>query len=229
MRKAQLPNAGMLDRIPSANNFDPLLVGRYSDLLEAAVEAPDLLRTMGVTHVASDRSWPDAEPVHSSERATFYRLSNPLGRAWIVREARYVTPDDQLDALTDPAFDPSTQVLLASERPPSQSQPAADGSRDLSLQDGPNAVTIRASLDAPGILVLADTWYPGWQALVDGEPAALLQANHAFRAVQLEGGEHVVEMIYRPTSVRIGATTSLMALALLTFGMLATHREKAQR
>jgi uncharacterized membrane protein YfhO len=70
-------------------------------------------------------------------------------------------------------------------------------------------------LDAPGYLVLADTWYPGWRATVDGAPTEVLRANHAFRAVRLEAGEHVVDMVYRPTSVLVGGAVSLAALALL--------------
>jgi hypothetical protein len=225
MREAQLPNTGMLDRIASANNFDPLLVGAYSDVLEAAVEAPGVLRAMGVTHVATDRSWPGGEPVTSGGPVTFYRLSNPLGRAWIVPGARHVTAADTLEALVDPAFDPGAEVLLRVEPPlRSDSERASDASRILSLRDGPNGVTIRASLEEPGYLILADTWYPGWHVTVDGEPDQTLRANHAFRAVQLDAGEHFVEMRYHPRSVVVGRAVSLMTLVVVTLGCLASER-----
>jgi spermidine synthase len=112
MREAQLPNAGMLDGVASANNFEPLLVGRYVDLLDAVVETPALLRLMGVTHVSSDRLWPGGEPIHVNETATLYRLPDPLGRAWVVPAARQVPPEEVLAALADPAFDPAAEVLL---------------------------------------------------------------------------------------------------------------------
>jgi hypothetical protein len=225
MREAQLPNAGMLDRIASANNFDPLLMGKYSDLLEAAVQAPALLQAMGVTHVATDRSWPGGEPITSGGTATFYRLPNSPGRAWIVSRARHVAPDDTVEALADPDFDPSAEVLLEVEPPlRSDSQRGSDGSRILSLRDGPNGVTIRASLEEPGYLVLADTWYPGWHVMVDGEPDRILRANHAFRAVQLEAGEHSIEMRYRPRSAVVGCSVSLITLVAVTVGCLASER-----
>ena len=96
MREALLPNAGMLDGVSSANNFEPLLVGRYADLLEAVVETPTLLRIMGVTHVASDRPWPGGEAIHASGPVCYiaclmllaapglYRLlaTFPLTRCW---------------------------------------------------------------------------------------------------------------------------------------------------
>ncbi|MEA3339483.1 MAG: YfhO family protein [Chloroflexota bacterium] len=92
------------------------------------------------------------------------------------------------------------------------------------MQDAPNRVTIRAALDAPGYLVLADTYYPGWRAMVDGDPADILRANYSFRAVWLEAGEHVVEMTYRPTSALAGGAISLAALVLLGVGLLLTRR-----
>jgi len=225
VREALLPNAGMLDGIPSANNFEPLLVGRYADLLEAAVEAPTLLRVMGVTHVVSDRPWPGGEAIHASGPAMLYRMPDALGRAWIVPAARYVSLDEMLAALTDPAFDPTAEVLL--ETPPiprPNPQSPIPNFQSSTLQDTPNRVTIRAALDAPGYLVLADTYYPGWRATVDGAPVDILRANYAFRAVWLEAGEHVVEMTYRPVSVLLGGAVSLIALLLLITGLLLARR-----
>ncbi|HET91508.1 MAG TPA: glycosyltransferase, partial [Chloroflexi bacterium] len=223
MREDLLPNAGMLDEVASANNFDPLLVGWYADLLEAVVEAPALLRVMGVTHVASDRAWPSGEWVHAGGSAVLYRLLAGGERAWVVPTARQLPLDETLAALADAAFDPTAQVLL--NVPVSESSPAAaDIPCEIALQDTPNGVTIRANLDAPGYLVLADTWYPGWQATVDGAPAKLLRANYAFRAVWLEAGTHLVRMVYRPASVFVGAGVSMVALAVVVGGLLLTRR-----
>ncbi len=231
MRADQLPNAGMLDGIASANNFDPLLVEEYADLLEAAVETPRILDAMGVTHVVSDRPWSEGLRIHTTESAAFYRLPGTPGRAWVVPYAKSVHADEALEAMRAPSFDPTSTVLVedglnqatteAPDRPPGYS---------LALQDGPNRVTIEAVLEAPGYLVLADTWYPGWQVTVDGEPAALLWANHAFRAVQLQRGQHLVEMTYRPPSVLLGQWISLVCLGAVTIGSLCTFwRKKADR
>jgi uncharacterized membrane protein YfhO len=77
--------------------------------------------------------------------------------------------------------------------------------------------------------VLADTWYPGWQATVDGVPTEILRANHAFRAVRLEAGEHTVEMAYRPPVVLVGGAVSLTALILLVAGLLLARKREDQR
>jgi hypothetical protein len=219
----------MLDGIASANNFDPLLVGRYVDLLRAAMSAPSLLRVMGVTHVMSDRPWPEAESIHTTDDATLYRLPDGLGRAWIVPSARHIAPGEMLQALSDPAFDPAVELLLEGEPSSSAHSLIRPFVHSLTLQDTLNRVTIRAVLDAPGYLVLADTWYPGWRATVDGEPTELLRANYAFRAVSLEAGEHTVEMVYRPTSVLVGGVLSLAATTAIVVGLVVARRREARR
>jgi len=227
MREDQIPNAGMLDQVASANNFDPLLIDWYADLLDAAVEEPGVLRAMGVTHVATDGAGPTGERVHSGASADFYRMPDVPGRAWIVHRASPVPASRTLAAVSSPSFDPAQVVLLDGD-PSDQGQ--SDQTRppfaEPVLRDGLNRVTIRTVLNAPGYLVLADTWYPGWQARVDGEPTALLRANHAFRAVQLTAGEHVVEMVYRPTSVLVGAAASVAALGLILLSLIVRPRKR---
>jgi len=229
MREALLPNVGTLDGVAHANNFDPLLVGRHVDVLEATIETPALLRLMGVTHVASDHPWAGGEEIEDGrlKAIRLYRLSDALGRAWVVPAARQVDADEMLAALADPTFDPTAEVLL--EQPISGVQsPAPSIGYQMTLQDSPNQVTIRAVLDAPGYLVLADTWSLGWRATVDGEPAEVLRANYTFRAIWLDTGEHNVEMVYRPTIALAGAAISLTVLALLIAGVLLTYMRESQ-
>ena len=220
MREVLLPNTGMLDYVASANNFDPLLVGRYVHILEAAVEAPSLLRIMGVTHIVSDQQWSGGQIIEDWRlgNAQLYRLPDALGRAWVVPVARQVPPDEILATLSDPAFDPAAEVLL--ESPTSSTQHSTSTIQyHVTLQDTPNRVTIHAIVDRPGYLVLADAWYPGWQATVDGVPAEILRANYAFRSIWLEAGDHRVEMAYYPTLIFVGGVISLAVLMLLVAGL----------
>ncbi len=76
---------------------------------------------------------------------------------------------------------------------------------------------VRMSVDAkgPAAIVLADTWYPGWRAWVDGKPTTIHRAGGYFRCVVVEGGRHEIVMRYEPRSVLIGALMSLIAWLLL--------------
>jgi uncharacterized membrane protein YfhO len=81
---------------------------------------------------------------------------------------------------------------------------------------------------ADGVLVLTDTYVPGWQAQVDGKPASVYVADYAFRAVRVPSGQHRVEFVYTPASFSIGATISLVALACCVVWIAAILYRKAR-
>ena len=78
--------------------------------------------------------------------------------------------------------------------------------------------------DAPGLLVLTDTYLPGWRASVGGQPTPLYIANHAFRAVMVPAGTHSVTFTYAPASLRWGVGISGAALVVLVVGALWARR-----
>ncbi len=78
----------------------------------------------------------------------------------------------------------------------------------------PERLAWTVTTDRPGLLFVSDAYYPGWTASIDGQPADILRANIAFRAVLVPAGEHQIEMRYEPRSFRYGAAISLVALAL---------------
>ena len=67
----------------------------------------------------------------------------------------------------------------------------------------------------PGVLVLADMWYPGWQATVDGNAVPVLAVDGVFRGVEVGQGAREVVFNYSPASFRVGAAVSLGGAAVL--------------
>ena len=80
-----------------------------------------------------------------------------------------------------------------------------------------NALTLLRLLAAPGLVVLADSYHPGWRASVDGSPAPILATNHLYRGVPVPAGRHTVRFEYRPRSVRLGAILSVVGAAGIGF------------
>jgi uncharacterized membrane protein YfhO len=82
----------------------------------------------------------------------------------------------------------------------------------------PDDIRIDASLPRPGYLLLLDTYFPGWSAKVNGEPAPILRADYNFRAVPLPAGRCAISFSYRPSSLRLGiylCFTGILALAVV--------------
>ena len=76
-------------------------------------------------------------------------------------------------------------------------------------------VRIDADLEAPGLLVLNDSYFPGWQATVNGSPQSIIPVNQQVRGLVLEKGPSSMVFSYKPFSYRIGAIISTITFLLL--------------
>jgi hypothetical protein len=120
------------------------------------------------------------------------------------------TPVKTLEYLSGEHFDPFSEVLL-NETFPSEAKFDSRSEAKI-LKYGNQDVRIRASSTNPGVLVLADSFYPGWHVYVDGKEQRLLRANYFFRAVRIGQGEHIVEFKYEPYWFKIGKLVSIATL-----------------
>jgi hypothetical protein len=76
----------------------------------------------------------------------------------------------------------------------------------------PQRVEIDARLEHPGLVVLADTDYPGWVLTIDGVPAPIYRTNHLMRGAAVKAGQHTLVYTYDPASFRIGAALTIAGL-----------------
>ena len=87
-------------------------------------------------------------------------------------------------------------------------------------------VDIEVETSGPSLVVVAQTWYHNWRAYVDGRPAPLLRANHAFQAIQVPAGRHSIRLVYEDRAFQFGAAVSIcMAVNCLIFLHLLRRRQ----
>jgi uncharacterized membrane protein YfhO len=79
------------------------------------------------------------------------------------------------------------------------------------VEETPTRVTVAADLETPGLLVLADQWYEGWQASVEGRPVPVWRVNHVLRGVRLPAGPSRVVFAYEPRGFVWGVRLLLAA------------------
>ena len=91
--------------------------------------------------------------------------------------------------------------------------------------DEPERVVLETTAPERGFLFLADVYFPGWSATVNGQPVPILAANHAFRLVEVPAGPVTLEFRYRSRWVWIGAVVSgatlLVVVGVLIVGVRA--------
>ena len=215
-----LPNAGVLHGFRYFQEIDALNRQPYNDFLNLVnLVPPDkrikLLRALNIGYVVAFQPL-NIPGLRLSRRfpehfSWLYEVDRPVAHTYVASEVLYESQSAKtIRMLTSSEFDPLRQVILAESRP-RQTIPATGGEAKIIRYEN-NNVLINASLQTPGVLVLTDSYYPGWNAFVDGKETKILRANHFFRAVVLPKGAHRVEFRYEPWSFKLGSIISIFTL-----------------
>ena len=167
----------------------------------------------------------------------------PTGRRIYAGEGKpaFVSPqvacvsneDDALEAIH--AADYKTLIsraILVSSDPPAQAlcrrhavseSPAQARGPLVTIKRGNDRVNLEVDSESGGLLTLADTYYPGWQAYVDGVEVPIVRSYTTFRGVMLRPGPHAVEFVFAPTPFWMLLSLSnglLVAMVVVSVWML---------
>jgi hypothetical protein len=100
-----------------------------------------------------------------------------------------------LTVMADPDFDPARSAVVHG----ADFVPDAAGVSQVEITHyAPEQVEIAVETDAAGYLLLADAYYPGWQARVNGEATPVYRADVMLRAVPVPSGSSTVVFTYAP-------------------------------
>jgi hypothetical protein len=229
-----LPNAGMLYGFEYFQDIDALGRRSYTDFLNFINSLPaeqrgKLLRVTNVKYVVAFHALElkglklvKDFPEHHSR---LYEVLESVPRAYLAARAIHDSdPKSALERMASDHFDPLRDVILDAQIHLETER--VGGSATIRLYEN-NRVQIDAALSAPGVLVLADAFYPGWKAYVNGKEKTIHRANYLFRAVELSAGNHQVEFVYDPVSFKIGWMLSLAtASGLLGVPLIGWIRRK---
>lgn len=197
-------------------------------------------RKEGMTAAAAaqfDENWKTAEDWH------LYKNKHPSPRCWIVHQAEFRAPirgfsrqsREQRQSLIESLVyggdflwnRPNRQVQDLRSKAFIEIEEQGDLFKSLSFRgtdpsetaeivaDDDPRVVIEVQLKSPGIVVLADVFYPGWELYVDDKPATIYQVNRLMRGALVGEGTHRLVYIYNPQSTRLGIAVSASGMILL--------------
>lgn len=203
----------------------PPLLGDRIDLrllgllgVRALVNAPDTIQ----------QGDPAVGPVSYQIPGTMWVRENPywLSRARLVANSEVIADEDAQLAAVLAAPRRLAEVVILDRGNVFQNDDTDVGTAAFAPDgDRGDRVVVDVAPKARCHLVLADTWFPGWRAFVDGVERPIRRANHAFRAVELSPRDRQVVFEYRPLSYLIGRAVSLGALLLVVLGIVVRRSE----
>jgi hypothetical protein len=152
--------------------------------------------------------------VHGQGALIWERLDALPRVRWASSAEVVPSSEDRAARVADADLPPDT-VVLDEQGPDVDGGPA---SVEV-LEDSGDRVRVRVDADGAGWLVLADSVQTDWTASLDGEPADIVAADHAFGAVHVPEGRHEVTFGYEPRGETEGYVAS--AVGLVALGLMA--------
>lgn len=179
-----------------------------------------------ISHYGNDEFKIAATVFLGDQNIRLYEFPNALPRARFVYKYEVVdTVESLTKRLSDKNFYPEKTALL--EKAPEkfvQSDKKAGPKRTdniLWLDDANTHIRLKTKTTQEAFLILADLYYPGWIARVDGKEQEIFAAYASQRAMIVPSGNHVVEFEYKPESFRKGLRISAIAHFFTVVAMLA--------
>jgi hypothetical protein len=120
-----------------------------------------------------------------------------------------------------PLVEPGWAVSL----PPVPSVPEPPGAARI-VSFAPEQVAIEAETQRPALLVIAEAWYPGWHARVNGAEAPCVPVNAWMRGVPVPAGRSQILLTYHSRYLALGACISLLTLAGLALLLRRAHVQR---
>ncbi|MBI2975533.1 MAG: YfhO family protein [Chloroflexi bacterium] len=206
----------------------PYLISTYGRLIDEVAE-PVRWKLLGVRFVvtwrqeliAGDGSRPTAEEVAQSPAVPgvpnkagitkVFRLTaeGDPKRAFVAHDVRVASDAAVFARLSESGFDPFATAYVSAAV---AAAPGGPGESVTAQSDAPGHLQLRVNTAAPGLLVISEAYFPGWQARVNGAAASVLRADGALLAVAVGPGESLVALDYRPPVLLLGGAVSITAL-----------------
>jgi hypothetical protein len=222
-------NLAMVRGWEASNGYNPLRIGIYDRLVAPGEEnwnaaqrrfPPSfegydsaLARALGLTYLILgqpiDRmpnlaTVPDVDLLYAESPIWIYRLRGPMPRVRLVARVE-VANADALNAEGGLPLQPSMErVLVDDARAPPHSYvgsvPNVIGEVNFVARRATHLEMVTTS-EIDTLLVVHDTFYPGWVAEIDGASVPILRADLLFRGVEVPAGTHHVTMRFAPFAV----------------------------
>ncbi|HEX5418083.1 MAG TPA: YfhO family protein, partial [Chloroflexota bacterium] len=216
------------------NFVSPDVIDRFSGDPDGSTEGParivgnpwfDLTGVRYVVTTPEDTSLSHCPPVSCQYRGIYtgevqvFENTHALPRAFLVGRVKVVDgPQAAIAAMKQESVDPRDLAIVETLPGNAPGDVLPGGGNAEIIGYASSNVTIAVDASAPSLLVLTDTYYPGWKATVDGREAPIFATDLAFRGVRVPAGHHLVAFSYDPVTFRLGLAVGFIGLvALLLF------------
>ncbi|MCI6235226.1 MAG: YfhO family protein [Prevotella sp.] len=230
----------------SVGGYHPAKLRRYQELIEAYI-SPEMRKAMeAIAKNGGDMAAVDGNavyPVLNMLNTKYFimplqggdtaPIENPYacGNAWFVNKVSFVDNANEelatvgkIDVRHEAVADKKFQQTLGAST-------TNDSTATVTLKSyEPDRLVYDVKSTNGGVLVFSEIYYPGWTATIDGNDVPVGRVNYVLRALNMNPGNHKVELTFKPKTVvmteRIANTASAILVIILVVVTIAAYRKR---
>ncbi len=156
-------------------------------------------------------------------RAQLVENDNAFPRVYLAHQYKVISDRQQIYPAVLNGTDDLRQTVYLEEEPGMQFGSASSGDSAWVTSRVGDHVTVGVKTANPQLLVMTETWFDAWQVTIDNQPAKLLRAYGALRAVAIPAGNHEVKFVFQSSRYAKGKmmTQATVAYLVLIVGLAA--------
>lgn len=205
---------------------------RFQELLEHQFNGAineDVLDMFNVRYVIT------RDPNNGAER--IQRRATAAGNAWFVDKVTFVK-DNAQEMQGISSFDPVKEAFVHNEFKDklNAARLGRPTNAEIKLTSyHPDKMEYEYTAPNDVFAVFSEVYYDkGWKAYVDGVEQPIIRADYILRGLQLPGGNHKVEFVFDPQTMKVSNVVSLIGSIVLVLGLLGAifisyRKKKAYR
>jgi hypothetical protein len=242
------PEANIWYKIEQARGYDALEVRWYAELYGDATnrwpawDNPIPLNLFNIKQVIALSSNPDFMGIEATNTKQLRRASKQrninlyLNQNYqppfrmVYNAVERSEPQARQELLNGTINPINTLVFIQGAAPSLVSENAPSTSPEVKvISRGATHISLKVNNPQPGYLYIDQTYFPGWQAKVNGQQANLYRTNYAFTALPVGAGDLNIELEYDPFSFKLGAALSFGAIVIMAGGGVWLWRRRRRR
>ncbi len=162
---------------------------------------------------------PGLIPLGQFDGVWIYENADAAPRAFLVTDVQVTPIENMLSNLLSSDFDWRNSAMISESPLPDQENQMISGSENIVgtveiTGYEPGEVVLNVNTAEAAFLVLADAYYPGWQASLDSQLIPIYQTNLVLRGVFVPAGEHEIIFQFKPMTLKIGLGLSLFGISI---------------
>lgn len=216
-----------LGRYGSVNNLDSNLLNLVSVKYVLALKRDKIRSADENGSIPDEFKKPFLVPVFEDKTVVILENKMVTERVGMYYDWEVIPGEKQiLERLNSKDFPNDKKIVLENE-PVLDKKPDSLGK--VSFKEVPNGKLLTVETKESGLVFIADTWFPGWRAFIDGQEIPILRANYNFMAVAVKAGTHQINFEYKPTSFEIGKMLSFFSATILLICCITSLIKKYAR